>query len=269
MAAKQQLSLQERHPELYLQQKNIDRRTCTRVVPMEVLNLSFPRTGTMTMQTALNILGYPCYHSVAFFSKIRDCDMWNEAQDAKFFGKGQRFTRADWDQLLGDYKAVSADPPAVAFAEDLIEAYPEAKVILVERELESWFKSFDKAVIEPTWSFRMNFVADLDPFIVGPTRYCHRKWTTDWMRAKDAKEMREHARDVYREHYALVRRVTPKERLLEYRLGDGWEPLCKFLGKPVPNVPFPRVNDEEALREMLAIIARRGLWCHGSRAGLV
>ncbi|TKA81762.1 hypothetical protein B0A49_00634 [Cryomyces minteri] len=196
---------------------------------MEVLNLSFPRTGTMILRQ----------RSTIYESRL--------------------------DQLLGDYKAVSADPPAVAFAEDLIEAYPEAKVILVERELESWFKSFDKAVIEPTWSFRMNFVADLDPFIVGPTRYCHRKWTTGWMRAKDEKEMREHARDIYREHYALVRRVTPKERLLEYRLGGGWEPLCEFLGKPVPNAPFPRVNDEEALREMLAIIARRGLWNFAKR----
>lgn len=72
--------------------------------------------------------------------------------------------------------------------------------------------------------------------------------------------MQEKARQAYRDHYALVRRVTPKSRLLEYQLGDGWGPLCEFLGKPVPDVPFPRVNDSEALQELLTIIIKRGLY---------
>ena len=72
--------------------------------------------------------------------------------------------------------------------------------------------------------------------------------------------MQEKARRAYRDHYALVRRITPKGRLLEYKLGDGWGPLCEFLGKPVPYVPFPRVNDSEALQELLAIIIKRGLY---------
>jgi hypothetical protein len=37
---------------------------------------------------------------------------------------------------------------------------------------------------------------------------------------------------------------VPKDRLLIMTLEDGWEPLCKFLGDlPVPDEPFPRVND--------------------------
>ena len=78
----------------------------------------------MSMQHALNTLGYRCYHSVAFFANIADCAMWDEALDAKFFGKGKPFERKDWDQLLGEYSAISADPRSVAFAEDLIKAYP-------------------------------------------------------------------------------------------------------------------------------------------------
>jgi hypothetical protein len=49
---------------------------------------------------------------------------------------------------------------------------------------------------------------------------------------------------VFKRHYQEVRELVPKERLLEYRITDGWEPLCKFLGQKVPDSqPFPNVND--------------------------
>jgi len=211
------------------------------------------------MQAALNILGYTCYHSIQFFNNVRDCAMWNEAMDAKFRGQGRPFTRADWDQLLGHCSAVSSDPPAVAFAEDLIAAYPDAKVVLVERDIESWYKSFDANVIEPMWNKLINLIAACDPFL-GPVAACHHRWARWWLGATGKKEMQAKARDKYREHYALVRRVTPPGMLLEYRMGDGWEPLCEFLGKQVPDVPFPRRNDEAAHREQLAVIVRKGLW---------
>lgn len=40
----------------------------------------------------------------------------------------------------------------------------------------------------------------------------------------------------------MIRGMVPKERLLEWYIGDGWEPLCKFLGKPIPDEEFPHVN---------------------------
>lgn len=60
-----------------------------------------------------------------------------------------------------------------------------------------------------------------------------------------------------REHYALVKRITPVERLLVFSLSDGWGPLCAFLGKGVPNVPFPRVNDTDAMTEKMKLVAWR------------
>lgn len=157
--------------------------------------------------TALNILGYNCYHSSVFFSNIGDCDIWNAAMDAKYLGKGTLFTRTDWDQLLGSYSAVSADPPAVAFAEDLVAAYPEAKAILVERDIESWYRSFDTNVIAAQWSLMISIVSELDPWFLRPVRRCHRRWATIWMESHSQAEMREKARRAYRDHYALVRRV--------------------------------------------------------------
>lgn len=161
---------------------------------------------------------------------------------------------------------MSADPPAVAFAEDLVAAYPEAKVIPVEREIESWYRSFDTNVIAAQWSLMISFVSELDPWFLRPVRRCHRRWATTWMESHSQAEMRKKARRAYRDRYALVRRVTPKSRLLEYQLTDSWGPLCDFLDKPVPDVPFPRVNDSEALQELLAIIIKRGLYSAFMRA---
>ena len=195
---------------------------------------------------------------------MRDCAAWNTALDAKFFSQGTPFTKTQWDALLGTFSAVSADPPAVAFAPELIAMYPGAKVILVEREVEAWYASFDKAVMEPSWSPFLNFLGNWDPWIIGPVRDTHHRWIRGWWKAGSKKEMQDKARGMYRDHYELVRRITPPDRLLEYRLGDGWEPLCAFLGKKVPEVVFPRVNDQKHMEEFLGILARRsmknGLW---------
>ena len=185
----------------------------------------------MNMQRALNILGYTCYHSSIFFSNTKDCEMWDRALDAKFFGRGTEFTRADWDQLPGDCSAVSADPPPVAFAEDLIKAYPEAKVILVERDVEAWFKSFSTTVTAGCWSPLMHKIADWDPSWLGAMRDTHMRWVRGWFKANSKEETDAVSRSMYAEHYALVRRMTPPQRILEYRLSDGWEPLCNFMDK--------------------------------------
>jgi hypothetical protein len=48
-----------------------------------------------------------------------------------------------------------------------------------------------------------------------------------------------------KEHEAAVLREVPAERLLVYSVDQGWEPLCAFLGVPVPDVPFPKLNTRE------------------------
>lgn len=53
-------------------------------------------------------------------------------------------------------------------------------------------------------------------------------------------------RKSYEDHYALVRRVCPKERLLEMPLGkSGWNELCEFLGHKVPTTPWPKLNESD------------------------
>jgi hypothetical protein len=210
------------------------------------------------MTAALNILGIPCYHSFILFSQTRDLTMWNAALDAKLFHRGSPFKRSDWDSLLGHHGAV-ADAPAILFTEDLLAAYPNCKVILVERDIEKWYTSFDDTVIANTWNPLMQWLRRRGAWMVGPIGDMNHRWFEGWMGAHNRDEMRENARECYKRHYRHVREVVPKERLLEYKLGSGWEPLCAFLGRPVPEVPFPHVNETQALNEMLGLLMRRSL----------
>lgn len=215
-------------------------------------------TELAAMSLALDILGIPCYHGLTLIGDLRDTQMWNEALDAKYINKGSTFTRKDWDELLGHWSAV-ADLPAIAFAEDLINSYPDAKVILVERDIEQWFASFNTGVILNVWNPVLNFIARLDSHFVGKMAGTSRRWTEGWMEAHSKEEMQDKAREKYRQHYELVERVIAPERLLKFELKDGWSPLCEFLGKPIPTVAFPRVNESAALSEKIGLIAQRGL----------
>ena len=44
---------------------------------------------------------------------------------------------------------------------------------------------------------------------------------------------------------------APKEKLLVFKLEDGWKPLCEFLDKPIPTKPFPHENKLASLSKKL------------------
>lgn len=76
-----------------------------------------------------------------------------------------------------------------------------------------------------------------------------RKLLLGFFRASTRKEIEAHARGTYDDFFARVRKAVPRERLMKYELGTGWEPLCEFLGKEVPDLPFPRANERKAHSE--------------------
>lgn len=88
----------------------------------------------------LRLLGInECYHGwQPLFENSRDNEMWMEALEAKYDGKGKPYGRAEFEKLLGHCQGVS-DMPAILFAEELIAAYPEAKVILTHRNFDTWY----------------------------------------------------------------------------------------------------------------------------------
>ncbi|KAG4428353.1 hypothetical protein IFR05_016168 [Cadophora sp. M221] len=227
---------------MLLSDQNIDRRKCRRVVPMEVLSLGYSRTGTMSMQKAFRILGYPnSYYFSSVYGNVRDCHMWVEALRAMYDSVGQPFGRAEFDQLLGHVGAVT-DAPCTIFAKELIEAYPEAKIDRASGA------RYGEVVLSLT-----------DPWFTGRIQELGMTWMRTQVRARNLDEARSNAKEIYKEYYAEIRRIVPKERLLEYDLSSGWEPLCKFLGKPVPDVEFPHANESRSLSVTSEDMGKKGI----------
>lgn len=197
-------------------------------------------------------------------SRTRDLAMWADAAEAKFRPQTRPdlhpFGRAEWDQLLGAYRATT-DSPGCFFAAELMEAYPEARVVLVERDVDRWLASFSSTVMLVQWPgwgmrcalgvLRYRFGRLMDPYL----RLSRAVWGADSREEQGVK-----AREIYRAHYAEVRAKARPGQLLEYKLGDGWEPLCEFLGKPVPDEPFPNVNDTAMFHDIGNTAMSNALW---------
>ncbi|KAK4962870.1 hypothetical protein LTR10_000497 [Elasticomyces elasticus] len=259
-------SARERHPQIYVE-RNEDPRTRQRTVPMEVLSMGYSRTGTMTMKAALEILGLPTWHWVTMAENPQDMALWAEAIEAKFnptSGK-KPFGRREFDNLLG-YWSACTDQPAALFSEELVQAYPDAKVVLCERDTERWYGSYTKTVIDGSANPFVPLAALVDPGFLGQmslqtnqiARYVfgvsHTKGTEAFFDRKPFfDQWKRNAKSTYRAHNEHVKRVTPADRLLLFSLADGWGPLCQFLDKPVPDVPFPRVNETLAVQEKIKL----------------
>ncbi|KAL9050520.1 MAG: hypothetical protein Q9162_006585 [Coniocarpon cinnabarinum] len=244
--------------------KNPTRRDTAQIPQNGWIALAFPADNpgacTATMQAALGILGLRCYHSTLWVSSnLGDTEMWQEAYDAKYWSKGTPYGRRELDELLHNFHAV-AEIPACSFVQELLEAYPEAKVILVERDIESWYKSFDQNVISNCWSPFTRIVSRMDRWTLNPIRVTMDKWMEGALGCHSAAEMRAKARSLYTDHNALVRQIAPRERFLDYRLDQGWEPLCRLLGKPIPEEAFPRLNEAAWFQEKIGLLVKRGVW---------
>lgn len=197
-------------------------------------------------------------------SRTRDLAMWADAAEAKFTPTKRPdlapFGRAEWDNLLGEYRATT-DSPGCFFAVELMDAYPDAKVVLVERDLDKWFASFSSTIMVVQWPnlglrtllniMHYKFGRLMDPYL----RLSRAVWL-----AGTKEEQAQTAKEIYTKHYAEVRAKARPGQLLEYKLGDGWEPLCEFLGKPVPEMPFPNVNDSAMFHDIGNTAIKNGLW---------
>lgn len=228
-----------------------------------ILCAGLPRSGTSSLTEALEILGVSPVHHALKLTDRAEYLSWGHAAWCSFpslrkASGGKRpfyisqydpllpWSRGQWDGLIGRHRAVT--DLASVFSEQIIACYPEAKVILVERNLDSWMDSFGGALVDG-WLYGFNdFMLHTVSNWVG---YVYAAGLRDanrgWVGANSRREAYEKMPALHRDHYAMVRERVPKEQLLDFKLKDGWEPLCKFLDVPVPDVPFPHVNERDAL----------------------
>jgi hypothetical protein len=195
---------------------------------LKVIGAGFGRTGTLSLKHALEMLAFGrCYHMI-------------EAGPAGHFGKWEvaaQADRPDWHGIFADFGA-TVDWPAATFWRSLVEYCPDAKVILSVRDsADAWFESTQKTI------FSEQLVAMLPPEMKDML------WLTIWRLFDGKINDRDRCIEVYERHNAEVIAAVPADRLLVYKPGDGWEPLCAFLGCPVPTEPYPRLNDSAAFLE--------------------
>lgn len=224
--------------------------------PMQVLCLGLPRTGTMTLQHALLTLGYKnVWHGdpATLASIPADSSAYLNSLALKKFqrGGGERISKAELERLFWSFDALT-DIPGCYFWEEVLAAYPDAKVILVQRELESWYASCVDTLLATffaSWHGWLNR-AFAERVLGVADEGMLKNLTFGFFRAESWGDVQRNARAVYAEHYAGVRKACEDQRrpMLEFRLDEGWPPLCEFLGKGVPEgVEFPRTNDGRSL----------------------
>ncbi|KUJ24661.1 uncharacterized protein LY89DRAFT_26481 [Mollisia scopiformis] len=220
---------------------------------MEVLVLGLCRTGTMSMKLALEELGYSrVYHFFEIPDNASHSQFWIEAFDKNYGNEiqSQEKSSPDWHELFQDYNAVT-DVPAVCFAPELMAAFPNAKIILTTRSPESWLQSM-KSTIHALHSSRFNRVSLL--LSDKETKKLFQLLNTI-IKYYFRGDVPKYGLEAFEEHNALIKKLAldANRDLLEFRLGDDWEPLCRFLGKPIPEIDFPHVNDSDSFRRSFGL----------------
>jgi Sulfotransferase domain len=194
-------------------------------MPLDVIGAGLGRTGTTSLKFALEQLGFGrCHHMSELIRHPEQAPLWERAAAGE---------SVDWEEVLEGYRATT-DWPACHFYKTLAERYPRARVILTLRDPQRWFESTQATI----------FNAD---FLASTGERPHGGFVRDVLLSVFDGRMhdREHLIEVYERHNAEVRRTIAPERLLVYEVSQGWEPLCRFLGVPVPADRFPRVNTTE------------------------
>jgi hypothetical protein len=205
---------------------------------MKLIGAGMPRTGTLTQKVALEMLGFgPCYHMVDVLADLDQAKLWQRALDGD----------APWEQIFGEFNS-TVDWPGGYFYRELMDVYPEAKILLSVREPEGW----ERSMRETVWAVRhgeslvrllSSAQAHINPQWRGFLEMIDRLvWEDEGTFASGHAEPQQLIDTMIR-HNREVERNVPSERLLVWSVEEGWQRLCEFLEVPVPRQPFPHVND--------------------------
>ena len=209
---------------------------------MKVLGAGFGRTGTLSLKIALEKLGIgPCYHMREVISHPSHIKIWYDIS---------RGEHPNWDRLFSGFNS-AVDFPVCLFYEEIINKFPDAKFILTLRDFDSWYKSTANTIYKvptmlPGWFKR----------VVYPIRmFIEMQVILIWVGLfKNNFSDRESTELVYNEHIESVKKTIPADKLLIYRINEGWGPLCEFLNVENPKIPFPKVNDTAEMLRNFAIV---------------
>lgn len=204
--------------------------------------MGFGRTGTASLKDALESLGVgPCYHML---------DVMQDHARARAWLAAARSPQPDWASLFAGFSS-TVDWPGAAYWRELLDAYPRAKAILTVRDPQRWYDSMETTILR-AWRWHRERASQ--PPAGGAEAAAGRVVDSaafgDMIKAVVENRVfagraydREDAIAIFERHIAEVRASVPAQRLLVYEVTQGWQPLCAFLDVPVPDQPFPWVND--------------------------
>lgn len=145
-----------------------------------------------------------------------------------------------------------------------MQAYPDAKIILTNREVDAWHASVSRTVLQA----RLYWLHGVLQYIDWATGLVHPVRIKLWKSLFDD-DFENNGKQSMIEHYEMVRACAKAQNrgVLEAQLDDGWEPLCRFLEVEVPQGPYPRENEgggfvpkmHERARLRLQAVARKWL----------
>jgi hypothetical protein len=219
---------------------------------LKIIGAGFGRTGTLSVYTALNQLGFPCYHMFEVLENKDNqshLDFWRNVANTK---PGRQH---DWEQVFSKYTA-TMDNPACCVWRELLAAYPDAKVVLTvhPRGAEAWYESTMDTIYftETMWQFKVLEWAT--PF---GRKFGDMSRKLIWGRSHKG-TMNDRAKAIahYHQHIEDVKAAVPANQLLVFSADQGWKPLCDFIGVPVPETEFPNVNDRAAIKKTLKELTR-------------
>ncbi len=200
---------------------------------LKVVGAGVGRTGTHSLKIALEqLLGAPCHHMVEILGDPSQAPAWIDAIEGR---------SVDWAAVLKRYQTI-VDWPGASFWREISEANPDALVLLSVRDPEDWYRSASNTIF---LSFD-HVPPELTPWMLAVRKLLRARFSD---RLDDPTEMM----DAYVRHNESVRKGVPAGRLLEWTLGDGWEPICERLALPVPFEPFPVTNSTDEFRQMVGI----------------
>lgn len=204
---------------------------------IQVIGAGFGRTGTLSLKAALEMIGFgPCYHMFEVFKHPQHIELWQAKADGKDVA---------WARLLDDFNA-SVDWPGAYFWRELMSEYPDAKVLLTVRDSDRWYDSVRETIYQ---------VIDKPPTTDDPVAIAQRDMVISLIMDKTFSGKlgdKAHAIACFEQHNQSVRDSVPAERLLEFEVSQGWQPLCKFLDVAIPEADFPKTNSTEEFKRRRA-----------------
>lgn len=205
---------------------------------LKIVGAGMGRTGTASLKVALETLGIgPCYHMTDVLKNpARTVDWVNAAEG-----------NPDWNKIFSGYSA-TVDNPGCNFWKELADYYPESKVILTVRDANKWFESTNETI------HSVEFAG-----FIKPSPFGEMVQKTIWDPMQNRMQDRDHMVDFFTRRSSEIVGCIAPGRLLVYQVSEGWEPLCKFLDVPIPDIAFPRINTRDETKELLsALISSSG-----------